>query len=134
MSVHANITAQLAIAAGRIGAAYPEHGIQIDYFDEDPEQIWRVQAIDGPGGDHAFVVNDETGAIDPPLHAAVPEARAELDGLEVIITRSAGSDGALCVIIDSTGLAPEDEHTDGRPAIRVDVNDGPVYVGREFRS
>jgi hypothetical protein len=88
MSVHAIITAQLAIATGRIGAAYPEHGIQIDYFDGDPEQTWRVCAIDGPGGDHAFVIDDESGTIDPPLP---PEAHAELDGLEeVTITRSSG--------------------------------------------
>lgn len=60
------------------------------------------------------------------LGAKAPEARVDLDGCEVIITRSAGTDNAFVVFID-TDFEPG--ASDGGPGLRVRVNDHPVYVG-----
>ncbi len=62
------------------------------------------------------------------------EATATFHGLTVTITRSAGTDGALVVFIDGP---PDDDHeynADGSPAIRVLLNDDPIYVGRPYMS
>lgn len=53
-------------------------------------------------------------------------------GVTVTITRSAGSDGAPVVFVDTNGAVPENQ--DEQPAIRVYVNDDTVYVGAEFTS
>jgi hypothetical protein len=58
------------------------------------------------------------------------EARTTFEGLEVCITRSAGSDGALVVFIDGPG--DDDTNRDGSPAIRVRLNDDPIYEGRAY--
>lgn len=58
------------------------------------------------------------------------ESSCELDGLVVIVTRSAGPDGALVVLIDGPGDA--DLNADGSPAIRVRLNDDPIYMGRKY--
>jgi hypothetical protein len=59
-----------------------------------------------------------------------PTEHAELDGLLVTITRSAGPDGALVVFIDGPG--EDDTNADGTPAIRVRLNDDPIYTGRPY--
>lgn len=49
-------------------------------------------------------------------------------GVAVIVTRSAGSDRAVVVFID-TAFEP-----DGSPGLRVLVNDGDAYIGVPYRT
>lgn len=62
-----------------------------------------------------------------PERGSEGEARAVLDGIEVIITRSAGTDGAYVVFID-TDFEPDGSN--GSPGLRVNINDHPTYVGK----
>jgi hypothetical protein len=48
--------------------------------------------------------------------------------VKVTVTRSAGTDGAVLVLVD-TGFEPDG--SDGSPGLRVLVNDQPVFAGRE---
>ncbi len=61
------------------------------------------------------------------------EVTIKFDGLTVTITRSAGTDGALVVFVDGPA-APADSNADDSPAIRVLLNDDPIYVGRPYMS
>lgn len=49
--------------------------------------------------------------------------------VKVTVTRSAGTDGAVLVMVD-TGFQPDG--SDGSPGLRVLVNDQPVFAGREY--
>jgi hypothetical protein len=65
-------------------------------------------------------------------HAGATDAdqqTIEAFGVTVILTRSAGSDGAPVVFVDTS----EDLEGPDGPRIRVRVNDGPVYVGIPHR-
>lgn len=50
-------------------------------------------------------------------------------GVEVTIQESAGSDGAVVVIID-TDFEPD--ASDGGPGLRVLINDDPTYAGVDY--
>lgn len=54
------------------------------------------------------------------------QVEAKLDGVRVILARSAGTDGAVYVMIDTDR---EPDGSDGGPGLRVDVNDARVYEG-----
>jgi hypothetical protein len=49
--------------------------------------------------------------------------------VKVTVTRSAGTDGAVLVMVD-TGFEPDG--SDDSPGLRVLVNDQPVFAGREY--
>jgi hypothetical protein len=65
------------------------------------------------------------------MSTTTSSARMTFDGLEVCITRSAGSDGALVVFIDGP-RHDADSNADGSPAIRVMLNDADLYSGRAY--
>lgn len=48
-------------------------------------------------------------------------------GVEVLVTRSAGIDGAVVVFIDTPGWEPDG--SDGGPGLRVLINDHETYEG-----
>lgn len=52
-----------------------------------------------------------------------------MSNIEITITRSAGDDRAVLVLID-TDFEPN--ASDGGPGLRVLVNDGEVYTGKEL--
>ena len=52
-------------------------------------------------------------------------------GVTVTLTTSAGTDGAVLVIIDTTG---EPDGSDGWRGLRVMVNDGDVFVGVPYKN
>lgn len=52
-----------------------------------------------------------------------------MSDVTVTVTRSAGPDGAVVVFID-TGFEPHGE--DGGPGLRVRVNDGKVFAGKQM--
>lgn len=54
----------------------------------------------------------------------MPTVKFDNDDLEVTITRSAGADGALLVIIDTTF---EPDGSDGKGGLRVLLNDEPIF-------
>lgn len=54
---------------------------------------------------------------------------AELDGVAVTITHSAGSDGAIVVFIDTEF---EPDASDGGPGLRVQINDDDTYKGVKY--
>jgi hypothetical protein len=69
-------------------------------------------------------------SLDVPGDALSPtETCAEALGVAVNITTSAGSDGAVLVILD-TDFEPDG--SDGGPGLRVMVNDGDGFVGVAF--
>jgi hypothetical protein len=83
----------------------------------------------GYGGNHdlglAYSVTSYTD------EDAVSENIAEALGVTVTIVRSAGSDGAVVVMIDTEF---EPDASDSGPGLRVLVNDGPpVYEGVEYK-
>ena len=66
--------------------------------------------------------------VDEPV---VDEPVVDEPAVTVWIGRSAGKDGAVLVVIDTGGFEP-DGSTPGRPALRVNVNDGTVYAGVDY--
>lgn len=68
------------------------------------------------------VRNPTTGKLEE--HHRVETAEGDL--LHITVTRSAGDDGALLVIIDTEF---EPDGSDGGPGLRVMVNDGDVFEG-----
>lgn len=59
------------------------------------------------------------------------QASIMYEGVEVIITRSAGIDGAIVIFIDTDETVPEGLRG---PEIRVMVNDSDVFMGKEYES
>lgn len=51
------------------------------------------------------------------------------DGVEITVTRSAGNDRAVLVLIDTTF---EPDASDGGPGLRVLINDDEAYVGKAY--
>jgi hypothetical protein len=93
-----------------------------DEFCEDMDSILLDELAgltgDEYSGEHSIAV--------PGVALEVPEVTAEAMGVAVNITTSAGSDGAVLVILDTTF---EPDGSDGGPGLRVMVNDGDGFVG-----
>lgn len=131
MSVHALITSELAVAIGRIGAAHPEAGVQIDYRDSDPENVWHVTAVDvldAITNDIVYTVDDETGEVVPPLPAPNVQTYPGFDALGITVVCALYENGVPYV-----GIYTDDYETtlpDGRPVMAVVLNAGELYEVR----
>lgn len=93
-----------------------------DEFCEDMDSLYLDVLAgltwDEYSGEHSIPVPGE--AVSP------PETLAEALGVAVNITTSAGSDGAVLVIVDTEF---EPDGSDGGPGLRVMVNDGDGFIG-----
>lgn len=58
------------------------------------------------------------------------EITFEAHGLSLTVTKSAGADGAVLVMVDTE---TEPDGSDGGPGLRVQVNDGSVFEGKPFK-
>jgi hypothetical protein len=96
-----------------------------DEFCEDMDNVYLDVlcglTYDDYSGEHSIAV--------PGVPLEAPEVTAEALGVAVNITTSAGSDGAVLVILD-TDFEPDG--SDGGPGLRVMVNDGPAFEGVPF--
>lgn len=62
-NAHICITSEMAVAVGKIASAH-DGAITIYWDDNDPQNVWRVNVDEIPGT-HEYVVDDESGTIDP---------------------------------------------------------------------
>jgi hypothetical protein len=61
---HITITVELAQAAARIAARHPDGAVRIEYYESQPENVWRVTALGVTDEEtKEYAVNDETGKI-----------------------------------------------------------------------
>lgn len=115
--------------AGLGGTAAPEEVIAEleDEYHGGPPELTVVQSGEEPEA--------EAERIHPSIPASVPTppatARLILDGegIDIVVTRSAGADGAVLVMI-STAFEPD--ASDGGPGLRVLLNDEPIFAGKDY--
>jgi hypothetical protein len=64
-NAHICITAEMAVAVGRIASAH-QGTITVYWDDNDPQNVWRVN-VDEADKQIQYVVDDESGLVDPEL-------------------------------------------------------------------
>lgn len=126
-------TERLLVRADRVldasGAMLDGYGVDGDSTSEEWDAF--TDAIDTDMLDtlESLTGDDYSGrhGIDVPGDAVTaPETVAEALDVAVNITTSAGADGAVLVILDTTF---EPDGSDGGPGLRVMVNDGDGFIG-----